>query len=139
MALPLHTREGYALMETANRLSRSQFGDKGENHFHIGINVSPCPMNCLFCSLTQQAGIFKEAMNFSEEQILAWARDARNKGADALNLMTTGEFPFKRFLEIGRIDIIIVGIIIIAIMGRISDILLNAALRLFFKSARRMT
>lgn len=40
---------------------------------------------------------------------------------------------------IGRIDIIIVGIIIIAVMGRISDILLNAALRLFFKSARRMT
>jgi sulfonate transport system permease protein len=40
---------------------------------------------------------------------------------------------------IGRIDIIIVGIIIIAVMGRISDILLNALLRLFFKSARRMT
>jgi NitT/TauT family transport system permease protein len=39
---------------------------------------------------------------------------------------------------LGRIDIIIVGIIIIAGMGRFSDLLLNTILRLFFKSARRM-
>ena len=40
---------------------------------------------------------------------------------------------------LGRIDIIIVGIIIIAIMGRVSDFLLNTVMRLFFKSARRLT
>jgi NitT/TauT family transport system permease protein len=34
---------------------------------------------------------------------------------------------------------IIVGIIVIAVMGRISDILLNTALRLCLKSAKRMT
>ena len=48
MALPLHAKETYALMETANRLSREQFGNKGENHFHIGVNVAPCPLNCRF-------------------------------------------------------------------------------------------
>lgn len=103
MAIPLHTKESYALMETANRLSREIFGEKGENHFHIGVNVAPCPLNCLFCSLTQKAGIFKEAVDFPEEQILAWARHAQAHGADALNLMTTGTYPFKRLLEIGRI------------------------------------
>ena len=76
LGLPLHAKEVYALMETANRLSREQFGDKGENHFHIGINVAPCPLNCLFCSLTLKAGIFKEASDFPEEQILAWAGHA---------------------------------------------------------------
>jgi NitT/TauT family transport system permease protein len=40
---------------------------------------------------------------------------------------------------IGRIDMIIVGIIVIAVMGRISDVLLNTSLRLCFKSAKRMT
>lgn len=103
MAIPLHTKESYALMETANRLSREIFGEKGENHFHIGVNVAPCPLNCLFCSLTQKAGIFKEVVDFPEEQILAWARHAQAHGADALNLMTTGTYPFKRLLEIGRI------------------------------------
>jgi biotin synthase len=102
LAIPLHTREVYALMETANRLSREQFGEKGENHFHIGINVAPCPINCLFCSLTLKAGIFQESTDFSEEQILSWAKHAQEQGADALNLMTTGNFSFQRLLEIGQ-------------------------------------
>jgi biotin synthase len=102
LAIPLHTREVYALMETANRLSREQFGEKGENHFHIGVNVAPCPINCLFCSLTLNAGIFQESTDFSEEQILSWAKHAQEQGADALNLMTTGNFSFQRLLEIGQ-------------------------------------
>jgi len=40
---------------------------------------------------------------------------------------------------LGRIDIIIVGIILIAAMGRISDLLLKSILRFCFKSARRLT
>ena len=98
-----HTRAAYALMETANRMSRAQFGAKGENHFHIGLNVEPCPMDCLFCSLTRRAGIFKEKIEFSMEQVLAWARQAEAQGADALNLMTTGTYPFERLLEVGRL------------------------------------
>lgn len=102
MALPLHSKEVYALMETANRLSREQFRGKSENHFHIGVNVAPCPLNCRFCSLTQEAGIFHEAVDFSEAQILLWAKQAEAQGADALNMMTTGDFSFKRLLDIGR-------------------------------------
>lgn len=40
---------------------------------------------------------------------------------------------------LGRIDIIVVGIILIAALGRISDLLLKSLLRLCFKSARRLT
>ena len=39
---------------------------------------------------------------------------------------------------LGRIDIIVVGIIIIAVMGRASDLLLKGVLTACFKSARRM-
>ena len=39
--LDLESRETYALMEAANHLSRATFGDKGEMHFHIGLNVEP--------------------------------------------------------------------------------------------------
>jgi len=102
MRLELHTRETYALMETANRLSRKQFNGKGENHFHIGLNVEACPFNCSFCSLTVKAGIFKEKIEFSDDRILRWARLAESQGADALNLMTTGAYSFERLLETGR-------------------------------------
>lgn len=101
--IELHSKEAYALMQTANGLSRSQFGGKGEIHFHIGVNVEPCPKDCRFCSLTQGAGIFKEKKEFPEAQLLAWARTAQAQAADALNIMTTGSFPLERLLEIGRL------------------------------------
>lgn len=102
MHLDLESRETYALMESANHLSRTQFGEKGENHMHIGLNVEPCPMDCAFCSLTKQAGLFTEKIEFPLEDILAWARQGEAEGADALNLMATGTFSFSRLLEIGR-------------------------------------
>ncbi|MBW1734049.1 MAG: ABC transporter permease [Deltaproteobacteria bacterium] len=40
---------------------------------------------------------------------------------------------------LGRIDIIVLGIIIIAVIGRVGDQLLKTSLRVCFKSARRMT
>ncbi|MCG8687854.1 MAG: radical SAM protein, partial [Desulfobacterales bacterium] len=101
--LDLHSKETYALMETADRLSRKTFGLKGENHLHIGVNLEPCPLNCKFCSLTKEAGIFTQKIEFEEEQILAWAKGAEERKADALNIMTTGTYPFKRFLEIGKL------------------------------------
>ena len=103
LSLPLGTREVYALMETANRLSRQGFGGKGENHFHIGLNAEPCPLNCKFCSLTQHAGIYVDPIEFSTEKILRWARIAESQSADALNIMTTGTYSFDRLLGMGRL------------------------------------
>jgi len=100
--LPLHSKETYALMETANRLSRKTFGHKGENHLHIGVNLEPCPLNCRFCSLTKEAGIFTEKTEFEFGQILEWALNAEASGADALNIMTTGTYSFKRLLDLGK-------------------------------------
>ncbi len=103
MRIGLHSKAAYALMETANRMSRQQFGNKGEKHFHIGLNVEPCPMDCAFCSLTRTAGIFKEKIEFSEDTLLKWAKQGEVEGADALNLMTTGTYAFERLLDVGRL------------------------------------
>lgn len=99
--LDLCSPEVYALMGLANQMSRQTFGGKGERHFHIGLNVEGCSFNCKFCSLTKQAGIFQGSREFSPEQLLAWARDGEAQGADALNLMTTGRYPFAKLLEVG--------------------------------------
>jgi len=102
MRLETHSKAVYALMETANRMSRIQFNDKAENHLHIGINVSACPFNCRFCSLAENARIFTDPVEFSEARILKWVREAEQNGVDALNLMTTGTYSFERFLDFGR-------------------------------------
>jgi biotin synthase len=103
LGLDLDSKETYAVMQTANRLSRKQFRGKGENHFHIGVNAEPCSFNCTFCSLTAAAGIFKEKMAFSEDEILRWAKKGEAQSADALNLMTTGTFSFEKLLEVGKL------------------------------------
>lgn len=103
LSLPLGTREVYALMETANRISRQGFGGKGENHFHLGLNAEPCPLNCKFCSLAQHAGIYIDPIEFPTEKVVQWARIAESKSADALNIMTTGTYSFDRLLGIGRL------------------------------------
>ncbi|MBN1958344.1 MAG: hypothetical protein JXQ81_03790 [Desulfuromonadales bacterium] len=105
MGIPLHTAECYALMETANRMSRERFGGKGENHYHIGLNVEPCPLDCQFCSLTYKAGIFtaENKIEFPLDQVIAWAKEAEQYGADGLNLMTTGNYSFQKLLDVGRI------------------------------------
>lgn len=102
LGLELESREVYALMETAAEISRRTFGDKGERHYHIGLNVEQCRFNCLFCSLTPEAGVFTEPVEFEREQVIAWAREAQAQGADGLNLMTTGTYGFQKLLECGR-------------------------------------
>ncbi|MFH1887028.1 MAG: radical SAM protein [Pseudomonadota bacterium] len=102
LRLPLESREAAALVHTARRMSLADFGPKGELHMHIGLNTAPCPHNCKFCSLTREMGIFTENVEFPEEQVLAWALEGERGGADAINLMTTGDYPFSRLLEVGR-------------------------------------
>ena len=102
MHLELGSKETFALMQTADDLSRTQFHGKGENHFHVGINVAACPFDCRFCSLTVMAVIFKETIEFSKAQIRTWARQAEREGADALDIMTTGVYSFRKLLETGR-------------------------------------
>jgi biotin synthase len=101
MHLTPESRETYALMECADHLSRSLFGNKGEKHLHIGLNVEACPMDCSFCSLAKSAGVFTEKSDFPMNRILAWAKEGEADGADALNLMSTGTLSFTRLLEIG--------------------------------------
>ena len=96
-------KEVFALMETANRISREQFKGKGENHFHIGVNAEPCPFNCRFCSLAQNLGVFTDKIEFDEQEIVGWARAAEAVHADALNIMTTGTFSLGRLMDIGKL------------------------------------
>jgi len=102
LRLELGSKEVYALMETANRISRLQFKGKGESHYHIGVNAEPCPFNCRFCSLAERAGIFTERIAFDEKEIITWAQKAEAYNADALNIMTTGTYSFDRLLDIAK-------------------------------------
>ena len=94
--------EMYVLMGAANQLTRESSGNRGEIHAQIGVNVAPCPHSCGFCSFAAQAGVFKERLDMSPDEAAARAKRFAAEGANAIYLMTTGNYDFDRFLEVAE-------------------------------------
>ncbi len=94
--------EMYALMSTANTMTRSKFNNIGEVFAQVGINNWPCPKNCKFCFFGEKWGLVKEPMELSVDQVVFRAREFEKAGANNIFLMTTANYPFEKFLEIGR-------------------------------------
>jgi len=54
MQIDENSYEVYALAWAANTLTRRMFGDPGEVHAQVGINLWPCPKTCAFCSFGEK-------------------------------------------------------------------------------------
>ncbi len=94
--------EMYALMSAANRMTREQFNDTAEIISQVGINNGPCPKNCKFCFFGEAWGQIREPMELSAEQVVFRAKEFEKAGANAVLLMTTANYPFEKYIEIGR-------------------------------------
>jgi len=92
----------YALLVTANKITKHQFGNRGEVFAQIGINYWPCPKNCGFCVFGEEAGQIKQQLELSKEKLVERARGFDDAGANAIFLMTTPDYPFARYLEMAR-------------------------------------
>jgi biotin synthase len=91
--------EMYALMGAANQLTRESSGNRGEIHAQVGVNVAPCPHSCGFCSFGAKAGLFRERLDMNPEEVVDRTSRFVVEGANAIYLMTTGNYDFDRFLE----------------------------------------
>ncbi|MDD2497695.1 MAG: radical SAM protein, partial [Desulfitobacteriaceae bacterium] len=48
--VPEISEESYAIQFAARKMSGDVMQGKAEVHAQVGINIGPCPKNCLFCS-----------------------------------------------------------------------------------------
>lgn len=92
----------YTLLAKANELSRKEYGDKGYVFAQIGLNSSPCPGNCKFCSLAYNNFVVEKETEKTREEVLDETKQAVEEGVDALFLMTTADYDFEKYLEISR-------------------------------------
>lgn len=102
LGLPLHSDDCYLLMSAANRLSHQRSNSRGTIYSQVGINVWPCPENCDFCYLGSKHGLVKQLHELSPTQVTAAACNFEAAGADEVYLMTTANYPFPQFIEIGQ-------------------------------------
>ena len=99
LAIRTGSADYYTLLGIANAEARTRFQGHGTIFAQIGLNASPCPANCGFCSLAKDV--------FKEENSFLLPVDTAEKMADALVgqkvdelfLMTTANYPQADFLE----------------------------------------
>lgn len=101
LAIETGSEEYYRLLGMADRDARSRFSGKGQIYAQIGIEASPCPANCAFCSLAEDVFDPKASFSLSFSQVEKMVKSLVDAGIDELFLMTTASFDKERFLEYG--------------------------------------
>lgn len=97
-----HSVEAGYVIASANTLNRTASGGKAEVHAQIGLNLSSCPNNCSFCAFAAKNKVFYETTEIGVEDVIKMAIRAENDGANALFVMTTGDYPFDKFIDISK-------------------------------------
>lgn len=98
------SEEYHELLKTADLMTRKEFHNKAYIFSQIGLNASPCPMNCRFCSMAASNYVmgtkFQKTMADIEE-IKETADRLIKAGTHDLFLMTTADYPTDEYIAIG--------------------------------------
>ncbi|MEI8123449.1 MAG: radical SAM protein [bacterium] len=97
---PETSLEASLLRAVADSITRRQFNNEGIVLGQIGVEISPCPGKCKFCSFGEGHTAF-EASAMSDADILCCADSFTGSGElYALFLMTMHTFDFERLIQI---------------------------------------
>lgn len=92
--------ESFAIQQ-AGRTYETELSDGfAEVHAHIGLDASPCPMDCEFCSFAECNGVFHEEVVHPLDKILSDARDLESSGANAIYMVTTIRYGRQQLLDV---------------------------------------
>jgi len=97
-----HTPEAGYIMGAADAINRTACAAKAEIHAQIGLNLSPCPRNCLFCAFAARNKVFTQKIELDVQTVVEMGKRAEEDGANALFVMATGDYPFDKFIEISQ-------------------------------------
>ncbi|MDD7363592.1 MAG: radical SAM protein [Peptoniphilus sp.] len=93
--------EESAMMRYASRkISMRRLDGKAEIHGQIGLDASPCPIDCKFCSFAPSNHVFETASKLSVDDIIADVNEMEREGANAVYLMTTANYKFDHFIDV---------------------------------------
>jgi len=98
-AVDPHSREAYHIHWAGNELSLKASDGKAEIHAQIGLNGTPCPKNCLFCSFALCNGVRKGKLEMPKEYVIDFAQRYEEQGANAILILSTASYRFELFLE----------------------------------------
>ncbi len=97
--IPTFSVESMLLQAAARQLSEAACNGKAEVHAQTALNIGPCLRDCAFCAFAKSNGVFTEEKEFPMEYLIDTMQQFEADGANALFLMTTGMYPFEKYLE----------------------------------------
>lgn len=93
------TPDYWVLKDVTRQLAYRASDGTAEVHGQIGIDADPCSRNCEFCSFAAiNSARPNEKNEMPLEQILAYAHDYYDNGANCLTLMITADYDFDQYL-----------------------------------------
>ncbi len=93
------TPESAYIQVAARQISARINNNQAEIHCHVGINLGLCGHNCKWCSFAAVNKVFPKASTLPVEEIVKRCKKFEEDGANAIYLVSTGTYPFKRLLE----------------------------------------
>ena len=74
----------------------------GKIYAQIGLDATPCPENCAFCTLSARNSKMKGRAEVPDEDIVDYARVFSDAGVHLISLMATAAYDFDHFLQVAR-------------------------------------
>lgn len=99
--VPTFSQDSARIVAAGREKAARACGGKAEVHAQVGLNLAPCPGNCLFCSFAACNGVFEMATELPLEEVLRQAQQFEADGANAIFLMATAHYPFEKFVDVG--------------------------------------
>ena len=100
--IPLKTEESAKIIFAGRKKCEMASNGYAEVHGQLGLNIAPCPMNCLFCAFAQKNKVFDTSTELTPEEVVRRTLQFEENGANAIFIMATADYAFSKYVEMGR-------------------------------------
>lgn len=100
MGFSAHSPEAAYVSWGAEAIGRKASHNTASIYAQIGLDATPCPENCAFCTLAARNAKAKGRAEVPDDDIAHYARVFDEAGAHLISLMATAAFSFNHFLRV---------------------------------------
>lgn len=100
MGFPASSPEAAYLRWGAGVLGREASSNTGQIYAQIGLDATPCPENCAFCSLAAVNAREKGRAEVDDDLVAEYAHVFDEAGVHLISLMATAAYGFEHFLKV---------------------------------------
>lgn len=86
----------------ANEMAHASGDGLAEIHGQIGLNATPCPKNCKYCSFAVCNNARKERIELPVEEVQECAKIYVDQGVNAMVIMATASYKFDKICEMAQ-------------------------------------